>query len=397
MFSQTHEAAPIDRAGLEATLRPFGESRMLPRAAYVDASVFAWEQEHFFGRGWVCVGLSEDVANPGDQRAESIGSSGVLLTRDNDGQVHGFANTCRHRGHELLTCGESAHSARITCPYHSWSYDLCGNLKAARGFQDADRFDPSANGLVELPAGEWAGLVFIDASVSGEPLHDRLATLQALVAPYEPDRLKVGGRHTYDARANWKILTENYQECYHCSTIHPQFCEISPPKSGANYVPDGGAWVGGWMEIREGMSTMSLDGTTEAVPLRGLSGESLHQVIYASIFPNVLLSLHPDYVMTHRLTPLAADRTRIDCTWSFAPESFDQSEFDPAFAIEFWDITNEQDWKACESVQRGLSSPHAIPGPLSQEEDAVYQLVTMIARGYLGAPVRNVSSPVTIS
>jgi Rieske 2Fe-2S family protein len=109
------------------------------------------------------------------------------------------------------------------------------------------------------------------------------------------------------------------------------------------------------------------------------------------VFPNILISLHPDYAMVHRLTPLAANRTQIECSWWFAPESIEAEGFDPAYAMDFWDITNRQDWHACESVQRGLSSEHAQPGPLSPEEDAVYQFVTMVARGYLGQPVTNVA------
>ncbi len=397
MFSQTTDvSAPLEPAGLEAALRPFGESRMLPRAAYVDPDVFAWEQEHFFAGGWTCVGLSEDLATSGDQHAESIGSSGVLLTRSDDASLHAFANTCRHRGHELLACGESEHRSRIICPYHSWTYDLAGNLTSAGGFTSDVRFDTTANGLVELPALEWAGLVFVDASGRAQPFAERLATLDAIVAPYEPERLTVRGRHDYEVAANWKILTENYHECYHCSTIHPQFCRVSPPKSGENYVPDGGVWVGGWMELREEMTTMSLDGRSAVPPLRGITGEALRRVIYVNVFPNVLLSLHPDYVMTHRLIPLAADRTRVICRWAFAPESTETSGFDPSFAVDLWDITNGQDWRACEGVQRGLASPHARPGPLSAEEDAVYQFVTMIARGYFGQQVRTVSIPAVV-
>jgi Rieske 2Fe-2S family protein len=147
------------------------------------------------------------------------------------------------------------------------------------------------------------------------------------------------------------------------------------------------------MELRDGMATMSLDGTSHGVPLRGLDAEGLRSVIYVNIFPNVLLSLHPDYVMVHRLVPLAADRTRIECTWAFAPESLARPGFDPGYAVEFWDIVNRQDWRACESVQRGLSSPHAVPGPLSPEEDAVYQFVTMVARGYQGHPAWNPGLP----
>jgi len=213
-----------------------------------------------------------------------------------------------------------------------------------------------------------------------------LAALEEVVTPYEPERLVIAGRHTYDAAANWKILTENYQECYHCPAIHPEFCRVSPPKSGANY-PAQNAWVGGWMDLRDGMDTMSLDGISLGTPLRGLDAQGLRTVIYVSIFPNVLLSLHPDYVMTHRLVPLAVDRTMIECTWAFAPEAVDRPGFDPGYAVELWDLTNRQDWAACESVQRGLSSPHARPGPLSPDEDAVYQFVTMVARGYLGQSV----------
>ena len=115
------------------------------------------------------------------------------------------------------------------------------------------------------------------------------------------------------------------------------------------------------------------------------------------IFPNVLVSLHPDYVMVHRLIPVAADRTKIECTWAFAPESLAKPGFDPGYAVEFWDMVNRQDWRACESVQRGLSSPHAVPGPLAREEDAVYQFVTMVARGYQGERIWTTGLPELVS
>ena len=387
MVSQTRfSAAPIDPAALARSLQAFGESVMLPPAAYVDPAVFAWEQRHFFGAGWTCVGFSSQLAQPGDQRAEPAGEGSVLLSRDDDGTLHAFANTCRHRGHELLPCGAAAQRNSIICPYHSWTYDLSGGLRFAQGFKGQAGFDSSSWGLAELPVAEWHGLIFVDSSGEAPPLADSLAELDEVVAPYEPERLVIAGRHDYDAAANWKILTENYHECYHCPVIHPELCKVSPPKSGENYPPQD-AWVGGWMDLRDGMDTMSLDGTSQGIPLRGLDAQGLRTVIYVNIFPNVLLSLHPDYVMTHRLVPLAVDRTMIECTWAFAPETADAPGFEPGYAVEFWDITNRQDWGACESVQRGLSSPHAQPGPLSPDEDAVYQFVTMVARGYRGEPV----------
>ncbi len=361
---------------------------MLPPVAYVDEAVFEWERKHFFGQGWLCVGRSDQVAAPGDQRAEQVGSGSVLLTRDEDGAVHAFANTCRHRGHELLPCGASASQSVIICPYHAWTYGLNGNLRAAAGFKNRPGFDAGQFGLVELPVAEWNGLIFVDGSAEASPLDEALNSLDTLIAPYEMSRLAVAGTHEYDAAANWKILTENYHECYHCPSIHPELCKVSPPKSGANYdLP--GTWVGGNMDLRDGMVTMSLDGRSDGVPLRGLDAEGLRTVIYVNVFPNVLISLHPDYVMVHRLVPLAANRTRIECSWAFAPEAMARPGFDPSYAIDFWDITNRQDWSACESVQRGLSSPHAVAGPLSPQEDAVYQYVTMVARGYLGQPVWN--------
>ena len=389
MVSQTtRPPAPLDPAAVAQALLPFGRSRMLPPAAYVDPAVFAWEERHFFGRGWLCVGRSDQAPSPGDQWAEAVGNGGVLLARDEDGVLRAFANTCRHRGHELLPCGAAGSQMVIICPYHGWTYSLNGKLRAAAGFKNKPDFEPAEWGLAEVAVTEWHGLVFVDGSGAAPPLADSLATLAPIVAPYEPERLMVAARHDYDVAANWKILTENYHECYHCPAIHPELCRVSPPRSGENYQAPG-IWVGGWMDLREGMATMSLDGASHGVALRGLDTKGRRTVIYVNIFPNLLVSLHPDYVMVHRLTPLAADRTRIECTWAFAPESLAQPGFDPGYAVDFWDITNRQDWHACESVQRGLSSPHAAPGPLSAQEDAVYQIVTMIARGYRGQPVWN--------
>jgi Rieske 2Fe-2S family protein len=115
-------------------------------------------------------------------------------------------------------------------------------------------------------------------------------------------------------------------------------------------------------------------------------------VMYVAVFPNLLVSLHPDYVMTHRMLPLAADRTYVECTWAFPAAAVERDGFDPAYAVDFWDLTNRQDWAACESVQRGLSSEHAVPGPLAPEEDGVQQFVARIASGYLGQPATTASS-----
>jgi Rieske 2Fe-2S family protein len=364
---------------------------MLPREAYTGQPVFDWEMLHFFEGGWTCLGRSSTIGTPGDQRAEAIGRGGVFLMRDQNGVARAFANACRHRGHELLPCGaETVNRPIVVCPYHAWSYRLDGHLRKAPGFDRLESFEPDEWGLVELPCEEWHGLLFVDASGSAGPFSEHVAGgLEEIVTQYELERLVTAGRHDYVVSANWKVLSENYQECYHCPVIHPELCAASPPQSGANYQhPGEGAWVAGWMQIRDGYATMSLDGSTGGSPLRGLDERRRHIVDYIGLFPNVLISLHPDYVMTHVITPLSPDTTRVVCEWHFAPEDVERDGFDPSFAVDFWDVTNRQDWLACESVQRGLSNVHAIPGPLSREEDGVYQLVSMVARGYLGEALR---------
>jgi Rieske 2Fe-2S family protein len=376
-------APPLDPTELGETLREFGSSRMLPRAAYTSERVLAFELERLFAGSWVCLARAEELPDPGDQLAAQIGEVGVLVLRDRDGALRAFANLCRHRGHELLPAGASTSSKSVVCPYHAWSYRLDGSLRAAPGMRGSDGFEATAHGLVRLPVHVWHGFVMVNASGDAPPLDRHLGALDELVAPYRPERLMAMASHQYQPLANWKVLCENYHECYHCPRIHPELCRVSPPTSGHNYdLP--GAWVGGAMELREHAATMSLDGRGAGVPIEGLDGERLRTVRYLHLLPNLLLSLHPDYLMTHLIEPLGPARSRVVCTWYFPPEAAELPGFDPAYAVEFWDRTNRQDWAACESVQRGLANPHYRPGPLAPGEDAVYRFETLIARAYLG-------------
>jgi phenylpropionate dioxygenase-like ring-hydroxylating dioxygenase large terminal subunit len=375
----TRTRAPFAAGALDAALLPFGESTMLPASAYTSAEVFAWEQRHLFAGSWTCLGRTADLrADPRTtQRALAVGDVPVLLLWTEE-TVTAHANTCRHRGHELLPAGECSTRRAVVCPYHAWSYDLSGALIAAPGFQDVASFEPKAHGLVELPVEDWHGWLFVNATGDAPPLREHIGAMDELVAPYAPEALVRGAVHEYELAANWKVITENYHECYHCPLIHPELCQVSPPTSGDNFdLP--GAWVGGSMDLRDGAVTMSFDGHSDAPAIPGVDPR---QVLYLGLLPNLLVSLHPDYVMTHRMTPLAPDRTAVECAWYFVPGA-DGGPPDPAYAVEFWDRTNRQDWAACESVQRGLASPHFRPGPLAPAEDAVHQFVTFLARAYL--------------
>ena len=378
MFKQS-DPAPLPADGLAASLAPFGSSRMLPREAYVDPDMFEWEQRNIFS-GWHCVGHASDLDGVGAQRAVGSGANGILLVRDEDEVVRAFANVCRHRGHELLACGATIKRRGVVCPYHSWSFKLNGELRKAPGFDD---LNTAEFGLTELRLVDWHGWLFVDPSGRDTDFAEHVAGTEEVISPYRPEELTIVARHSYELATNWKIIAENYQECYHCSTIHPELSRISPPTSGDN-VELSGDWMGGSMFLIDEAETMSLSGRSGGVAIKGLSEQELRTVMYLVGFPNLLVSLHPDYVMTHTMTPLAADRTFVECAWAFPKEAAERPGFDPSYAVDFWDLTNRQDWTACESVQRGLSSPHAQPGPLAPEEEGVYQFVTRVARAYAG-------------
>lgn len=376
-------AAPIPAELLTPVLAPFGSSRLLPRVAYTDPDVHAWERENFFS-GWVCVGRSEDVPEPGSQKAIDVGPSGVLLLRAKDGVLRAFVNACRHRGHELLPCGTTANRRSVVCPYHAWAYDLAGPLRNAPSFRDVEGFDKSQYGLQQLPLQEWHGWVFVAPSGEAGAFADHIGDVEGIVSNYEAEKLRVVDKHDYVIDANWKVVIENYQECYHCTMIHPELCRVSPPESGENLTERKGDWVGGWMDLRPDAVTMSLDGTSSSVMIETLDEQESRTVMYLAVFPNMLISLHPDYIMTHVLTPIAPDKTHIECAWLFPPAAIEAEGFDPKNTVDFWDITNRQDWAACESVQRGLRAKQWVAGPLAPEEDGVYHFLTLVARRYLG-------------
>ncbi|GGM80208.1 aromatic ring-hydroxylating dioxygenase subunit alpha [Dactylosporangium sucinum] len=382
-------AAPLDPLALEAALRPFGESFTLPAAAYTDPSVLAWERRHLFAGGWTCVGRLAELSAGCTQRAVTVGDVGVLLTFGPDGGpggVRAFANVCRHRGHELLPDGSAADRPSAVCPYHGWAFKLDGSLATAPHMAGVANFDAAALGLVELRAAVRHGWVLVNAGAAAPPVDEYVGVLDGLLTPYNLETLKLGDRHVYEVAANWKVIVENYQECYHCPLIHPELCKVSPPTSGDNWALPG-AWVGGTMDLRDHAETMSFDGRGAGA---FIDGAPRRTILYVALFPNLLISAHPDYVMTHRLTPIEPGRTAIECSWYFEP-SIDAT----AYAVDFWDLTNRQDWAACESVQRGVSSPHFVPGPLASNEDAVYQWISLVASAYLdpAAALRAAVSP----
>ncbi len=349
---------------------------MLPGAAYTDPDVLAWELRHVFAGGWVAAAHVGALPEPGSQVAVAVGDASAVLVRGDDGTIRAFANTCRHRGHELLRVGEQRCRPSVRCPYHGWSYALDGSLRNAIGGESPD---PDDLALVPIRVEEHLGWVFVNADGAAVPVEAAFAGSGDLLGAHDAGALVAVVRHEYEVRANWKVVHENYQECLHCPQIHPELSRVSPPDSGDNVAP-GPAWVGGWMDLAPDARTMSMTGAAVAPPLPGLDDGRRSRVAYVALLPSLLVSAHPDYVMTHRLEPLAPDATRITCEWLAAPGT---TPDDLAPAVELWDATNRQDWDACASVQRGVASPWFVPGPLTAREDAVHGVVSWFASAYL--------------
>ena len=286
---------------------------MLPAGAYLDDAVLAWERTHLFAGAWVCAGRSAELFEAGMRRAVAVGDDAVLLVRGDDGRLRGFYNVCQHRAHELAPCGSTSQHRSIHCPYHGWRYGLDGTLLSTPRFDGPAGFDRSQHGLVPVAVEEWHGWVMVNASGDAPPIDAFLAGIEPRVADHEPERLVVGATHSYELATNWKLIVENYHECFHCPNIHPELCAVSPSTSGENAEGQDGFWVGGWQDLMPHAITMSLTGESPTTPLRRLQGEARRRIDYLGLLPNLLVSLHPDYVMTHRIDPhhARADRRRV--------------------------------------------------------------------------------------
>ena len=365
-------------------LRPSieGSGRMLPAAAYTDPAVLEWEIDAILAGGWMCLGRADAFAKPGDRRAFQVGDEGILVVRGNDGRLRGFFNTCRHRAHELLPVDGEASGKFIRCPYHAWVFTADGDLFGVPPTHEDDIDDPTQFSLVSLPVEEWHGYVMANISGDAAPLSAHFGGLDRWLAPFNMAGLKVGDTHSYTLDANWKLIVENYHECFHCPTVHPELCVVADPETGSTVLGEGW-YVGGSVHFRDGIETMSLDGKSEGIPIPGLPAQFETGTLYLQVGANLLISLHPDYVMVHRLVPLSPDRTFVECQWLFPQAAFERPGFDPAYAVDFWDITNRQDWSACESVQRGLRSRGYRPGPFSSyHEVSVHAFIAWMAQGY---------------
>jgi len=371
----------------------------LPARYYTDAALFRHELDGLFGTMWCYAGRSDEAASPGqyfvrelngrnivvtrNERGDflmvEIGGDSVFVVADDDGIPRAFHNVCRHRGARLVQEPEGR-MRRLQCPYHAWTYGFDGALRSAPFTEGLEDFDAACNGLAPVRLAVVEGLVLIDLSGTAPSPQEHVGELEALMARYRFGELRRGARLVYDVGANWKAIAENYSECLHCPGVHPELNRLSHYLSGETY-EGAGAWCGGSMTLADGVETMAVEGSEHNRP--AIEGVDVRSILYFLLFPNTLVSLHPDYVMLHTLWPQAPDRTRVVCEWFFEASTMAAPDFDPGDAVGFWDQVNREDWHVCELTQAGMGSKHYVPGRYTTQETDVHAFDVMVADRYM--------------
>jgi glycine betaine catabolism A len=326
---------------------------------YVDDAIYGLEQERIFARQWLCTARASELEVPGSFETFDVAGESIIVVRGHDHSLRAFLNVCRHRGSRI--CREEHGQVRRTlrCPYHSWSYSLDGRLTAAPHLPDMADVHPVERGLIAVQVREWLGYVWICLSASPpdfeqsvvKQVTDRFAD-PAMIDRYGLARLAVGRRIDYDVQANWKLIVENYMECYHCSTVHPEFTAVLPEyRRGVSAVNT----VGWGPSFGEGIQGFTFDGRPGLDPLPGVEGEMLRRYYGLMVVPQVMLNLVPDHVIFHRLFPVAPDRTKVRCDWLFDPQAVEDGR-DLQPSIELFSRINDQDFTAVEGCQPSMSS-----------------------------------------
>jgi Rieske 2Fe-2S family protein len=360
-------------------------SLTLPARHYTDPGLFREEMERIYFDMWLCAGRAEQLPSAGSYFVRRVANASVIVLRDEAGALRAFYNTCRHRGTLLCKGEEGRFASLVQCPYHGWTYGLDGALRSAPHMDKVEGFREADYPLGGVAVAEWDGHVFIHLGQDPAPLEEQLGSLRRKFRPWRMEELVRVERRVYHLKANWKLIVQNYSECLHCPIAHPQLQQQSHYMSGDNEAPHEN-WLGGRMQLREGTATLgSLEGGKDLRLLPGLDPEQARHVYYYAVLPNLLLNLHPDYMVTTTIWPMGVDRTEVVCEWHFHPDQVRRPDFDPRGPVEFWDMTNRQDWELSDLAQEGIASRGYRPGPYSNREELLLGLDEFVTRKLGGA------------
>jgi glycine betaine catabolism A len=355
-----------------SSISPRAARMTLPARAYTDPQWFGGEMDRLFARMWLAAAREGELDGAGSFVTREVAGAGVLIVRTTDGSIRAFHNVCRHRGTRICVAAHGTFQGSIQCPYHAWTYALDGRLLAAPQMDESAGFDRSEFPLRGIACETWDGHVFINLTAQAPPLRDQLADLPARFAPWQMQDLRLAHRIEYEVAANWKLVVQNYNECLHCPIIHPLLNRMHHYLAADN-VPTTATYCGGAMGFKDGVETLSSDGKRRREFLPGLGEHERSLVNYFAIYPNLLLTLHPDYMMTITIWPRDCGRTRLIAEWHFHPDEMAKPDFVCHDAIDFWDRTNREDWSISEQSYLGISSRGYAPGPYSDRERQLWE------------------------
>ena len=372
---------PLTAEEIAAVRKPYRAASLLPGRAYHDPAIHDFERQEWFRREWMVVGREEDAPTPGTYFLATVDDEPLLIARGRDGELRAFFNVCRHRGTAVVEepCGSAV---RFQCPYHAWIYDLDGWLIRAKHTDDLDDFDLNDFGLVAVRMETWQGFVFVCLSRRRRRSSSGWATCR----PTSPGSTSPGcasrtpslrGRHELEVhrRELQRVLPlpGHPPAAQQADALRPRW-RLRPDRAVAGRL-DG---------ARRNAETMAIDGGHRggrpAIP--GMTPIDERRIYYYLVWPMTFLSIHPDYLLVHRLEPAGPAHTRIICQWLFEPDTIAAPGFDPSDAIAFWDLTNRQDWHVCELQQRGTRSQSWTAGRYSNQEPSVHAFDLMAVDRY---------------
>ena len=352
----------------ELKREPVRMRQTLPARDYYAPEVFDLEKERIFYQKWFCAGRQEELPNERDHMIREVLNESILIVRGESGMLRAFYNVCRHRGSKLCD-GAGRLGSAIVCPYHGWTYSLNGRLVGTPNVGEVEGFDRSEYGLHAVALETWNGFVFVNLSANPRPLEEQLGPWRDYQR-YHIERLRSGWRVVYEVAANWKILHENYNECLHCPRVHPELVKLIPIYRRGLIAENDGSWGN---RLADGVTTFSKTGHSKLPFLPDLTEEEKRSYNGMTVFPNLMLDLLPDHVMTSVLWPTGPERTRVVSEILFEPATLARDDFDPADIVELQDLVSRQDWVVCERAQQGLRSRAFKFGVYPPQDEFVYE------------------------
>ncbi len=376
-------------AAADPTVREFNGleqlERSLPSVWYHDAAQYSRELERIWYRNWVYLCRADTLAETLAYRTFTIGTQPVLVVRDREGDIRAFYNTCRHRGAMLCREPEGRlHSNAITCPYHSWTYRLNGELARIPSAGRPHYVEPGDAALYSIPLRLWKGFIYVNLTDGARAFGEDFNANMDRLANWPLAELMRGRQVTRRIRCNWKIFWENYNECLHCPNVHPALSSLVPmygrgvmeerddPHWRAHAASTDAQFKGG---LRSGAATWSLDGVSLGHEFPRLTDEERRVGYhYLTCLPSHYLVAHVDHVRSARLLPLGPEETELSIEWLFPRETLADPAVDIDRVCDFSAQVMAEDGAICELNQKGLHSAPHTRGFLMPEEYDVHRL-----------------------